>query len=581
MLAHESARGASVAAGEGVITADMVAQHAYCPRRLYLAYAEGRWEDNAYTDHGRWVHRNADRSADVLAAPGDLEAPRVARSVELESTRLGLRAKLDLLEQDGASGAATPVEVKRAVLPPGGVPYPPERLQVAVQAVLLRENGCSCDEGVVYYAGSKTRVPVPITRALEEEVLEAVDAVRGVLALDKVPAPLQDSPKCVGCSLVGICLPDETNLLRGEVAPQAAPDGDAVVADDGPRVRRLVTARDDALPLYVQEQGAQVGKRGELIVVSKRGETLGEVRLLDVSEVVLCGNVMITPQAVHLLCESGVPITHLSAGHWYYGVTSGLGLRNAFDRAAQFRRAEDAAFCLELARAIVTAKGKNQRTLLRRNGPSDVPVLDSLRDAIDAVAAASTVEELLGAEGRIAALYFGGFSSMLRPTESMRPDGGLNFDFNGRNRRPPRDPVNAMLSFGYALLAKEATVALLATGLDPHWGVYHRPRHGRPALALDLMEEFRPLLVDSAVLTAVNTGAVDTGCFESGASGCAMNARGRKAFLGVFEARLDQLMTHPTFDYRVSWRRTIRLQAQLLARVFRGELAAYPAVTTR
>lgn len=135
---------------------------------------------------------------------------------------------------------------------------------------------------------------------------------------------------------------------------------------------------------------------------------------------------------------------------------------------------------------------------------------------------------------------------MLRPR-----DLSTDWDFTTRNRRPPRDPINAMLSFAYALLAKELTVALLAEGLDPWWGMYHRPRHGRPSMSLDLMEEFRPLLADSAVLTAVNTGMVASADFLTTKAGCVMQANGRKALLRAFESRLDQLVTHPTFGYRV------------------------------
>jgi CRISPR-associated protein Cas1 len=272
-------------------------------------------------------------------------------------------------------------------------------------------------------------------------------------------------------------------------------------------------------------------------------------------------------------------VVHLSTGHWFYGITAGVTLRNAFDRAAQFTRSADPAFCLDLARAIVAGKGRNQRTLLRRNGPSEAPVLEALRVALAGVETAPDVASLLGAEGRLAALYFGAFATMLEARDGSMAPG--DFDFQGRNRRPPRDPVNAMLSFGYGLLAKDATVALLAAGLDPYWGVYHRPRHGRPALALDLMEEFRPLVVDSTVLTAINTGAVDAACFERSAAGCALNARGRKAYLRCYEGRMDQLITHPVFGYRVSWRRVLAVQAQLLARVFRGSVKAYTPITTR
>lgn len=138
-----------------------------------------------------------------------------------------------------------------------------------------------------------------------------------------------------------------------------------------------------------------------------------------------------------------------------------------------------------------------------------------------------------------------------------------------------------MLSFGYALLAKECTIALLAEGLDPWWGLYHRPRHGRPALALDLMEEFRPLVVDSAVATAVNTGMLASSDFTRSKAACILTDSGRKAFIRAYEARLDQLVTHPLFDYRCSWRSIIRLQARLLDRWLRGDVPRYTGMVTR
>lgn len=568
MLATEARRGGGVAASEELVTADMLAQHAYCPRRLHLMYAEGRWADNEHTDAGRWEHRNADRREDALPTAGDVDAPKLARSVSLESVELGLRAKLDLLEC--ADDASVPVEIKRGHGPAEGGTYPPERVQVGAQGLLLRAHGHRVDHGIVYYAETRARVRVDLDDALATEVSAGIGEVRRVLALTLSPEPLVDSPKCPGCSVVGICLPDETNLLASR---------DAASRPEADGARRLVPPRDDALPLYVQEQGAQVGKRGETLTVTRRGEPLAEVRLLDVSQLVVHGGVSVTPAAIHLLCEAGVPIVHLTTGHWFLGITAGPSLRNAFDRAAQFARSAEPDFCLRIARAIVAAKGKNQRTLLRRNGASEGPALPAMKEALAAVDQAGSLPVLLGCEGRAAALYFGAFGSMLRPRE---PDAALaTFDFQTRNRRPPRDPVNALLSFGYALLAKDATVALLAAGLDPWWGLYHQPRHGRPSLALDLMEELRPLVVDSAVITAINTGVVDAACFERSPHGCALNARGRKAFLRAYEARMDQLVTHPVFDYRASWRRILAVQAQLLARVFRGAIADYPAITTR
>jgi CRISPR-associated protein Cas1 len=189
---------------------------------------------------------------------------------------------------------------------------------------------------------------------------------------------------------------------------------------------------------------------------------------------------------------------------------------------------------------------------------------------------ARDTDDLLGLEGALGAIYFRNFEALLRPR-----DLDAAWDFEGRNRRPPRDPVNALLSFGYALLARECSIAVAAAGLDPWWGLFHRPRHGRPALALDLMEEFRPLVADSAVVTAVNTGMVGAGDFTRTRQACMLNASGRKALIRAYEARLDQLVTHPLFGYRCSWRAVIRMQARLLGRWLRGDVPAYIGMTTR
>ncbi|MGI6496949.1 MAG: CRISPR-associated endonuclease Cas1 [Kiritimatiellia bacterium] len=190
--------------------------------------------------------------------------------------------------------------------------------------------------------------------------------------------------------------------------------------------------------------------------------------------------------------------------------------------------------------------------------------------------ACADADQLLGVEGSVASLYFANFGAMLAEGPARE-----SFSPTSRNRRPPKDPVNAMLSFAYAMLVKEATVALLAEGLDPFWGFLHRPRHGRPALALDLMEEFRPLVADSAVLSAINTGMVAPPDFITGPAGCAMNDTARKALIRAYELRLDQMITHPVFDYRCSWRSVVRVQAKLLAKVLRGEIPSYSGITTR
>lgn len=586
--------------GDDALTLDMVGQYTFCPRRFHLMYVEGRWEDNVYTVEGRHTHRRVDRIDHLLpdadadeARPvktGDTgdEPPTISRSVPLMSASLGLSAKLDLVSSDGTE--AVPVETKR-----GRVPNNPERshdthrVQLMAQGLLLREHGYQCDHGVVYFAGSRTRVDVPFTLELETQTRDLIQRTHAAVALTVIPDPLNDSPKCNGCSLAGICLPDETlalRHLRESVATAPAQNPPALKArhaegdEDETLVRRLYPPRPNATPLYVQTQGAFVGKQHGSLIVRAEGAELTRAGLKDVSQLVLCGNVQVSTQTMHLLCESDVPVVMLSSGMWFYGIAHGQSLRNAYDRAAQFHVAADPARCLAFARAIVRDKAQNQRTQLRRNAPPSQDLDLALADIdrlITRIDRADSADVLLGIEGNAARVYFSRFSQTLKP----RDFDAAAFDFDNRNRRPPKDPVNAMLSFAYALLAKECTVALLSEGLDPYWGLYHRPRHGRPALALDLMEPFRPVIADSVVITAINTGMVRAAHFERAASGCAMSDAGRKGLLRAYEARLDQLVTHPVFDYRCSWRSVIRLQARLLARWLRGDVPDFTNLVTR
>lgn len=559
----------------------MLNEFTYCPRLFHLEHVEGRWADNRYTLEGKEVHRRVDRFDDVLpdAVPGGesdsegVEAsghdpPEISRSVKLASERLGIIAKLDLVST--ADDKAVPIDTKRGS-PPNNPDrsWEPERVQLMAQGLLLREHGYQIEYGVLYFAGSRTRVDVRFTAELEARTLELLDQARDAAGRTEMPEPLEDSPKCIGCSLAGICLPDETLALR-DVPPDPVEEGWRAV-------RRLYPAREDAVPFYVQEQGARIGKSRKVLTVRKDGKELARVRLKDVSQVVLCGNVQISTQTVRLCCEAEVPVVYLSTGHWFYGITRGITLRNSFDRAAQFEQSSDEDRCLQLSRALVQAKGANQRTLLGRNArPRPDDSLMRMKTILGKVEHAESLDELRGLEGNVAALYFRHFSRMLRPR-----DFDAEFHFEGRNRRPPRDPINALLSFGYALLAKECTVALMGEGLDPWWGFFHRPRHGRPALALDLMEEFRAVVVDSAVLTAVNTGMVARKDFRVTKAGCVLTAPARRAFIRAYEARLDQLVTHPIFDYRASWRSILRLQARLLCRWLRRDVPSYIGMTTR
>jgi CRISPR-associated protein Cas1 len=499
--------------------------------------------------------------------------------------------------------AATPVDYKHGAPREGkdGIEmWPADRVQIALQAIVLRENGYDCDEAVVYYQKTRQRVRVPVDAVLVAEAEEAVARAWDLATYGEIPPPLVDSPKCPRCSLNPICLPDETNRLTGidlahidqsRAVQLGLFDGSADApirkppASEGMQraVRQLMTPRDDLKPLYLNTQGFRVGKSGEVLQVKDKDKTVQEVRIGEICQVNLLGNVQISTQAVQSLCEAGVPVTYFSMGGYFYGITTGLNTKNVVLRRSQFRLADSEWFPLSLARALVAGKIRNQRTMLQRNHiEPDKSSLVGMKALADRAERAENLESLLGFEGSAARVYFEEFAGMIKPGDEAESEaGGFSFDFEGRNRRPPRDPVNALLSLAYSMLAKDLTIACYAVGFDPYMGFYHQLRHGRPALALDLMEPFRPLIADSAVLSAVNTRMVTERDFVRAGASVALTPAGRKGFFRAYELRMDSLVTHPLFEYRVSYRRLLEIQVRLLARVIGGEISAYPVFVTR
>ena len=558
-------------AEEPLLPVRMLNEFAYCPRLAYLEWVQSEFADSADTVEGRFHHRRVDESPkrqlpkDEL--PSDEDTVIHQRSVWLSSERLGLTAKLDLVE--GVGACVAPVDYKRGKRPhvDKGA-WEPERVQVCAQGLILRENGYECDGGFIYFVGSRERLAVTFDQELIERTLELIAEMRRMARGGALPPPLVDSPKCPRCSLVRICLPDEIGWLRQEHQDEE---------QAASTVRRLLPGRNDALPLYVQQPGARVGKNGDCLKVMDHDEMLAEARLVEVSHLVLFGAVQVSTQVVQELCRREIPISYLSSGGWFYGITTSLMHKNVELRRRQYAAATNPSFCLRLAARLVQAKIANCRTILRRNHTAapETVLQDLKRDHAHA-AQAQSLEELLGIEGTAARRYFSEFRGMLK-TDGASPD----FDFDGRNRRPPKDPVNALLSLAYAMLAREWTVTLHAVGLDPFLGFYHQPRYGRPALALDVMEEFRPLIADSVVLTAINNGEVRSEDFIRRMGSVALTPEGRRRFIETYERRMSQEITHPVFGYQVSYRRILEVQARLLGRYLCGEIPEYPSFTTR
>lgn len=595
------------------LPARMLNEFVYCPRLFYYEWVEGIFAHNQETVEGALRHQKLERKEDELP-----DAERAAqagdtihsRSVMLSSDTHRLIAKLDLVE--GTGNSVTPIDYKR------GAPrekdregqlsaWDADRVQIAVQALVLRDNGYCCNEGILYYVATKQRVRVPIDDELIRYTLAAVEQAWKMAETGRIPPPLEDSPKCPRCSLVGICLPDETRACSGgdpaevlthqlrmfdlEPEPVGDQSHDKWSAHS---VRRLVPARDDLRPLYLNTQGLHVGKTGQVLKVKEKDKVVQEVRLNEICQLNLFGNIQLSTQAVQALCEAEIPIGYFSMGGWFYGATHGLGVKNIFLRREQFRWADIPSFCLRLARSLVSGKIRNQRTLLQRNHVEPPPTPLALMKCLQEDAErAESLEQLLGIEGNAARIYFENFPGMLKVGQTEVPSDDLalattkssaarlNFNFQNRNRRPPRDPVNALLSLAYSMLAKDLMIVCQTVGFDPYLGFFHQPRFGRASLALDLMEPFRPLIADSAILTAINTRMITSRDFLQAGSAVALKPEARKAFFHAYEQRMDALATHPLFGYRVSYRRLLEIQTRLLARVLTGEMLSYPVFVTR
>ena len=540
----------------------MLVQYAYCNRLGYLEWVQGEFESNYYVADGKYQHRNVDKPSGTKKMHEEADTIH-ASSVTLSDAGMGIICKIDRMETSG--NTATPVEYKR-----GKAPDTPNRwyesnmVQVCAQALLLRANGYRCDKGIIYYAESKERVEINITDEMVQTTLGYVDGMRKMAAGGMIPAPLVDSPKCPGCSLVGICLPDETNMLaeRGRKISKES-------------VRRMYPARPDTKPVYVQEQGARVGKSGGSIRITAKDGKATDVRLMDMSELNLYGSVQVTTQTVRELCNLGIPICYHTYGGWFVGMTSGSTSKNVDLRIRQYVVYQQKRESLAIAREIVHAKIRNCITMMRRNHPSrPESVMEELERLAKRVKSAQRHDTLLGLEGLAARGYFSEFAGMIKEEAE-------GFDFAGRNRRPPKDPVNAMLSFLYAMLTSYAATTVAKVGFDPYLGFLHRPKYGKPALALDMIEEFRPIVADSVCITLLNTRQVTKSDFVVTSLGVNMNADGRKKVIAAFAARMDSIVTHPLLGYAASYRRVMETQARLLARHLLGEIPAYKGFKTK
>jgi len=317
------------------------------------------------------------------------------------------------------------------------------------------------------------------------------------------------------------------------------------------------------------EQGSVLHKRSERLEVTKDGKLLLQVPAMKVEQVVVFGNIQVTTPALGYLLKEGIDLAYLSSRGVFRGRLQPPRSRNIYLRWAHYERGRDSRFQLQVARAIVAGKIANARTLcLRFQRAGHVKEIGSALERLEDLrrkAAQADLAALRGIEGAAAGLYYWILRQVLR--------GDLAFP--RRTKRPPRDPVNVLLSLAYTLLLNSVMAAVEIVGLDPYLGFYHAEKYGRPALALDLMEEFRPTVADAFVVMLINKRVVTADDFHEEFGQVRLSYGGQRRFLREWSEKLNDEITHPYFDYSATYARCIELQVRLLAKVIQGELPEY------
>ena len=526
-----------------------LAEIAYCPRNFYYRVVEQLDDYNVHTLRGSLEEDKRERRRQVHR-----EDSLQLRSELVSSDELGLIAVVDALE-DGER--LVPIEYKSGHLKESLN----DDLQLCAEAMVLEDAlGTHLDHGFLHYIGSQRRRRVDFTAALRRSVRDHMRRAWEILHSGLVPDPVADE-RCKGCSLREACLPEETLTLEQREQPPTAPG----------IPQRL------GRTLVVDEQGAYLRKRKGQIVVTVKGDEIAAIPAREIDGLVLVGGVQASSQVLRFLLDVNVEVHYLSYHGRYEGRFVPEWHKNVHLRLSQTAVHFDEGRCLEIAREMVRGKLHNMRTILRRAARDrDNAALTSAADEVHTVIArldtAAGRERLRAMEGQGSAAYFRVFDGLLR-----KP--GPEFDFTGRSRRPPRDPVNALLGFAYAMLTSEVIAALSVAGLDPYIGFLHATGYGRPALALDLMEEFRPIVADTVVRRLVNTGMVTPGHFRRRLGGCFLTEHGRSAFFKEWDRRKRQQATHPIFKYTLAYGRMFELQARILSKVLTGDLDSYAPFT--
>lgn len=535
----------------------VMALHAlmYCERLFYLEEVEEIRIADASVYAGRRLHE------ELAADEGEMV------SLVLESEKLGIKGKVDCLRR--RNGQLIPYEHKRGRCrkgEDGPEAWPSDRLQVYAYTMLLEENtGTSIEEARIRYHGDNTTVRVPVDEPAREKVHWAVARIRELRKSVQRPPVTDNERLCLHCSLAPVCLPEEERLAK----------------DPGRDTVRLFPKDNDRQTIHVTDHGARVTRSGDTLSIVRTDNTKETLPIREVGEVVLHGSAQITTQAIHLCTHQEVGIHWVTGGGRYVG-SMAAGAGPVQRRIRQYEALRDPGLSFKLARKLASARSASQLGFLLRASrekgrSSDIDnAVRGMRAALRAMNEAEGIDSLRGFEGEAGRLYFSGLPGVLRDDLDER------LRFRGRNRRPPRDCFNALLSFGYALLYRDVMQAILAVGLEPSFGFYHRPRSAAHPLALDLMELFRVPLWDMSLVASVNRQQWNPEeDFTYAGVQVWLSEKGRKKAIEVYERRKEDQWKHPVTGYSLSYARLIELECRLLEKEWSGQPGLFARMRLR
>lgn len=531
----------------------------YCPRLFYLEEVEELYTQDDAVFAGRRLHAELDRAEE-----------KNWENLKLENAKLGLRGVVDAIKTK--RGEFIPYEHKRGhcfrhVDGSAGV-WESDRIQILAYAMLIEAaHNCIVNEGRVRYHSDNVTVTVPVTEEGRSSVREAIERANELRKSLSRPAITENERLCVKCSLAPICLPEEVRLAR------VVSDGSEL--DNETRTTlRLFPPDDDRKVIHVVDPGTRITRSGNQLKFEYKDNEKPPVCLPinDVAQIVINGFSQISTQAINFCSEQGIGIHYLAGGGEYLGSFQSAKRTRVQQKIRQFKALCDPDFCLRLSKQLVQCRTEMQRQVLMRSLRRDeeqshldrivkqIRILQSMADK------STNLDRLRGFEGSIGALYFSSFGSLLLK------DLPCELTFSHRNRRPPKDRVNALLGYGYAVLLKDVVQALNVVGLEPAFGFYHQPRSSAPPLALDLMEIFRVILVDIPILNSINRLQWDPKeDFVVTGKQVWLSDEGKRKFIGIYERRKADNWKHPVIGYSLSYSRILELEARLLEKEWMNE----------